>query len=64
MVISAVEKFPTGRHDDLVDTVTGALGYLRRHDLIKLRQEAEEEELESKRFKGNSDSIAEDYGVA
>ena len=64
MVISAVEKFPTGKHDDLVDTVTGALGYLRRRDLIKLRQEAEEDEAEAKKFRGNAGTIAEEYGVA
>jgi predicted phage terminase large subunit-like protein len=63
LVISECEKFPSGRHDDIVDTVSGALGYLRRNDLIKLQQEAEEEDRESKRFKGNPDSIAEWYGV-
>lgn len=62
--ISECEKFPTGRFKDLVDTVTGALGYLRRNDLIKLKQEAEEDEREAHRFKGNSESIAEQYGVA
>jgi phage terminase large subunit-like protein len=46
------------------DTVTGALGYLRRNDLIKLKQEAEEEERESRRFKGNQQTIAEEYGIA
>jgi predicted phage terminase large subunit-like protein len=45
------------------DTVTGALGYLRRNGLIKLQPEAEEEDREAKRFKGNPDSIAEWYGV-
>ena len=62
--ISECEKFPTGRFKDLVDTVTGALGYLRRNDLIKLKQEAEDDEREAKRFKGNSETVAESYGVA
>ncbi len=65
MVISCVEKFPTGRYDDLVDTITGALGYLRRNDLIKLTEEHIEDERESLRFKKEgSSSLAEEYGVA
>ena len=59
--ISNVEKFPTGRHDDMVDAIVGGIGYLRRNDLIKLRQEHEEEEIEAKRFKGNNLSVVEDY---
>lgn len=46
------------------DTVTGALGYMRRNSLIKLKQEAEEDEREDRRFKGNPDTVAEHYGVA
>jgi predicted phage terminase large subunit-like protein len=64
MAISNIEKFPTGRHDDIVDAVVGGLGYLRRNGLIKLKQEAEEDEIEEKRFKGNRSTIAEEYGVA
>ena len=64
MVISNVEKFPMGRHDDIVDTVSGALGYLRRNNLIQFNQEHEEEEDERNRFKGNRETLAEAYGVA
>ncbi len=64
MVISNVEKFPMGRHDDIVDTVSGALGYLRRNNLIQFNQEHEEEEDERNRFKGNVETIAEAYGVS
>jgi predicted phage terminase large subunit-like protein len=64
MVISTTEKFPTGRFDDVVDGLTGGLGYLRRNNLIKLSEEHIEDELESKRFEGGSGTtLADDYGV-
>lgn len=62
--IANVEKFPMARHDDICDTVTGALGYLRRNGLIQFREEHDEEEEEARRFKGNHETIAEQYGVA
>ena len=63
MVISEVEKFPMGRHDDLVDCMSGGLGYLRRNDLIRLSSEYEEDERESKTFRGNREGVANMYGV-
>lgn len=63
LVISNVEKFPTGRHDDIVDTCTGALGYLRRNDLIKLADEHDEDERDARRFRGNTGSVASLYEV-
>ena len=63
MVILEVEKFPMGRHDDLVDTTSGALGYLRRNDLVRLSIEYEEDERESRIFRGNREGIAAQYGV-
>ena len=42
MVIDEVSFFPRGKWADLTDTVSGALGYLRRGGLIQLKVEAEE----------------------
>ena len=63
MVIAEVEKFPMGRFDDLCDTVTGALGYLRRNDLIKLPAEHDEDERESRTWKGQKEGVASMYEV-
>lgn len=63
MAISEIEKFPMGRHDDIVDAVVGGLGYLRRNDLIKLAVEHDADEREKKIFRGNQGGIAELYGV-
>jgi predicted phage terminase large subunit-like protein len=63
MVISEVEGFPKGRFKDLVDTVSGALGYLRRNGLIQLQAEKESDDREWRTFRGRTESIAEMYGV-
>ncbi len=63
MAISEMEKFPMGRHDDLCDTITGALGYLRRNGLIKLVQEHDEDERGARTFKGNGGGVASLYEV-
>lgn len=62
-VILETEHFPKGRHDDLVDTLSGGLGYLRRNDLIKLAVEHDEDERESKLFRGNRGGVAALYEV-
>lgn len=44
-VIHQCAKFPTGEHDDLVDTVVMALAYIRRMNLISLPDDEEDGEL-------------------
>lgn len=61
--IAEVEDFPRGTHDDLVDTVTGGLLYLRRNDMIKLSSEHDEDERDAKTFRGNREGVAGMYGV-
>jgi predicted phage terminase large subunit-like protein len=39
-VIDQCAVFPKGKHDDLVDSTTQALGYLRRLGLARLHQES------------------------
>ena len=63
MVISEVSNFPKGRWMDLTDTVSGALGYLRRSDLLRLKREVSEEEDMRLRFRGKKTTIAEEYGA-
>jgi predicted phage terminase large subunit-like protein len=63
MVIEQVGQFPKGKFKDLVDCVSGGLGYLRRGNLIKLSVEHDEDEREAHTFRGNSEGIAAHYGV-
>jgi predicted phage terminase large subunit-like protein len=63
MVITEVSNFPKGRFADLCDCTSGALGYLRRNDLIKLSVEYDEDEREARRFKGNDGGVAKMYEV-
>ena len=51
MVIKQVSMFPKGAHDDLVDTTTMALKYLRETGLLMRRDEAAAEYAEELRFK-------------
>jgi hypothetical protein len=64
MVISEVEGFPKGRFKDLVDTTSGALGYLRRNGLIQLQAEQEEDGRGRRIFRGRKEnSVAALYGL-
>jgi predicted phage terminase large subunit-like protein len=63
MVIDEVSQFPKGRFKDLTDTTSGGLGYLRRSGLIKLAQEHDDDERESRTWKGSRVGVAERYGV-
>jgi len=38
-VITQFEQFPKAKHDDLVDSTTQALKYLREHNLIRRPEE-------------------------
>lgn len=44
-VIHQCAKFPTGEHDDLVDTVVMALAYMRRMHMIELPEDEKDDEL-------------------
>lgn len=50
-VIDQVAKFPRVRHDDLVDTVSLALGYLRKTGVAVRREEHDENILELRRYR-------------
>lgn len=51
MVIDECGKFPKGSHDDVVDSVTQALGWLRLAGLAERRDEREAEVLDSVTFR-------------
>ena len=63
MVIDEVSQFPKGRWKDLTDCCSGGLGYLRRSGLIRLAQEYDDDERESRTWRGRSVGVAERYGV-
>lgn len=63
MVIKQVGQFPKGKFKDLVDCLSGGLGYLRRNGLIKLGAEHDEDERESRVWRGKRESAADRYGV-
>jgi predicted phage terminase large subunit-like protein len=63
VVIKQVGQFPKGKFKDLVDCVSGGLGYLRHNDLIKLSVEHDEDERESRIWHGRSDGVAGLYEV-
>lgn len=52
MVINQVMVFPKGKNDDLVDTTSGALSYLRRTGMIERAEEAQMALNDSLLFKG------------
>ena len=56
-VITEVESFPKGQHDDLVDTVSQAISYMRRHGMIERGIERSFELAESQKFMGNSGNV-------
>jgi len=53
-VITEVESFPKGQHDDLVDTVSQAISYMRKQGMIERGVERSFELAESQRFMGNT----------
>ena len=54
MVVTEVESFPKGIHDDLVDTVSQAINFMRRSGMIQRGAERTFELSESQRFAGNT----------
>lgn len=53
MVITEVEVFPKGRHDDLTDTVSGALRHLRDLGLLQRPPEMRSEIEDAMRYENN-----------
>ena len=54
MVITEVESFPKGVHDDLVDTVSQAINFMRKSGMITRGVERTFELAESQKFSGNN----------
>ncbi len=57
MTISEVSKFPKGKHDDLTDTVSMALRYLRDQGLAIRREEADSSMESSMMHKGQNQPL-------
>lgn len=57
MVIREVAMVPKGKHDDLADTVSSALQYLRKTGLINLRGEQEIIREDEQRFHGQTEPL-------
>lgn len=51
LVINNVSSFPKAAHDDLADTVSGALGYMRRTGLLLQRAEYTRQTVEEMTFR-------------
>lgn len=56
-VITEVEAFPKGVHDDLVDTVSQAISFMRKHGYIERGVERSFELAESQKFMGNTGNV-------
>lgn len=50
-VISEVASFPYGSHDDWVDTVSMALGWVRKNGVVLRKNEFDAEEIAKRRYK-------------
>ena len=57
MVVTQSEQFPKGKHDDLHDTVTQALSWLRSTGMIERGAERTAALADSKMFRGNSQNV-------
>jgi len=57
MVVTEVEEFPKGVHDDLVDTVSQAITFMRKNGLITRGVERTFELTESQKFVGNNSNL-------
>lgn len=63
MVIDECAKFPKGAHDDVVDSVTMALNWLRLVGLAERRDEREADEWDAKQYrKRNKDELYPGFG--
>lgn len=62
-VISEMEVFPKGKNDDLTDSCTMALGYLRKIGLAVLAEEGARANADEAMYRPQTESIADNYGV-
>jgi predicted phage terminase large subunit-like protein len=56
-VVTEVEAFPKGEHDDLTDTVSQAISFMRRTGMIQRGVERSYELAESQKFTGNKQFV-------
>lgn len=59
-VMAEVASFPFGSHDDYTDTVSQAIGWIRKNGVVLRRQEWEAEELEARRYRK---AVAAPYAI-
>lgn len=57
MVMTEVMQVPKGKHDDLADTVSAALNWLRTRGLIRLGNEADLENIERDTLRSPTESL-------
>lgn len=62
-VIGQFEMFPKGKHDDLVDSVTMALNYMRKIGLALLSDEGAAANTSAAMFQPQQATISQNYGV-
>lgn len=62
MVIAEVESFPKAKHDDLADTVSQAVNWMRKRGLAKMPFE-HEEDIRPKLWQSGQSSVAMGYDV-
>lgn len=63
MVISDMEIFPKGTHDDLTDSAVQAMMFLRKMGLAVLAEEGRAAITSEMMYRPQQESIAENYGV-
>lgn len=59
-VIDEMASFPRGAHDDLTDTATGAMAFLRKNGLLQMPDERDEEVREQSRPRGGKPRLPYD----
>lgn len=62
-VITQFELFPKGKNDDLVDSTTQAINYMRKVGLAVLSEEGAQANTESATLRSQVQTITEHYGV-
>lgn len=63
MVIQQFSSFPKGKHDDLVDSASLAINWMRRAGIAQLASESRQEIMEERAYQPHTVQINELYGV-
>lgn len=63
LVIDQCRKFPKAAHDDLVDSVTQFINWARDNEILVMVEEADAALEDSLMWKGNQQSVSQQYGV-